>query len=270
MTRYIKKFPALSKFILALVLIALALVLSVIINRGVVKQYFPFTAPILLVFVTHFLYKTEKKSLKTIGLNINLRNLSFLPLGLFIGAFAFLGARIARALYAGETIELSLNFDYKTAISALYFILPQVATEELIFRGYLFKKTIAISNVVTANVVFSFLFTLIHVLDSDVLNNLGMVIMLAISILVGHLLFATGFLKSRTLFFPIGLHLGNNWATRHLISGNENESIFLITDLVMFDSWLPFLMMLILFNGFYLLITYIMWKWNKLKRLVNF
>jgi len=30
---------------------------------------------------------------------------------------------------------------------------------------------------------------------------------------LGHLLYATALLKSKTLYFPIGLHLGNNWAS---------------------------------------------------------
>ena len=248
----------------------MALLLSVIFNRGVVKQYFPFTAPILLVVATYILYKTEKKSLKAVGLNLRPRNISFLLLGLFVGALAFLGARLTRALYVGEFIQISPDFDYNDALIALYFILPQVATEELIFRGYLFKKTIEVSNVVIANVIFSILFTLIHVVDTDILNNLGMVVMLSVTIPVGHLLFATGLIKSKTLFFPIGLHLGNNWATRHFISSTKNESVFFIADSVMFDSWSPFLMMLDLFNGCYVLITFLIWKWDIITRRFRF
>ncbi len=106
---------------------------------------------------------------------------------------------------------------------------------------------------------------LIHALDEGVLSNMGMIIMLGVSIPVGHLLFATGLLKSKTLYFPIGLHLGNNWATRHLISSdNSGESIFFIPNTVMFDTWTPFITMLILFNGFYLLVTFLIWKWNDL------
>lgn len=270
MINYIKKYPVLSKFIFALVLMLMALLLSVIFNCGVVKQYFPFTAPILLVVATYILYKTENKSLKTIGLNLSPRNIYFLLFGLFVGALAFLGARLTRALYVGESIHISPEFDYKDALIALYFILPQVATEELIFRGYLFKKTIEVSNVVIANVIFSILFTLIHVIDTDVLNNLGMVVMLSVTIPVGHLLFATGLIKSKTLFFPIGLHLGNNWATRHFISSGKNESVFFITDSVMFDSWSPFLMMLVLFNSFYVLIAFLIWKWDVILRRFHF
>ncbi|WP_338733200.1 CPBP family intramembrane glutamic endopeptidase [Mangrovimonas cancribranchiae] len=265
MKRLLAQYPNVSRIILATLLFAVVLVLSIIFNKGVVKQYFPYTAPILLFLATWFFYKGEGKTLKAIGLNFSLRNLLCLPLGILIGAFAFFGAKYLRAVLVGETFELSLSIDYSTILYAFYFILPQVATEELLFRGYLFKKTIEIFNVVVANVIFSILFMLIHVLDEGVLNNMGMIVMLGISIPVGHLLFATGLLKCKTLYFPIGLHLGNNWATRHLISsGNSGESIFFIPNTVVFDTWTPFIAMLILFNGFYLLVTFLIWKWNDL------
>jgi membrane protease YdiL (CAAX protease family) len=265
MKTVIKNYPNASSFVLAIILFVIALIFSLFINVGAVKQYFPYTAPLLLFVATWFLYKREGKTLKTIGLNFSLRNLLFLPLGILIGAFAFFGAKYLRTIWVGETFELSVSIDYSTLLYAFYFILPQVATEELLFRGYLFKKTIEVSNMVISNVIFSILFMLIHVLDEGVLSNVGMIIMLGVSIPVGHLLFATGLLKSKTLYFPIGLHLGNNWATRHLISSdNSGESIFFISNSVMFDAWMPFIAMLILFNGFYLLATLIIWKWDKI------
>ena len=118
--------------------------------------------------------------------------------------------------------------------------------------------------------IFSILFMLIHVLDENVLSNKGMIIMLAITIPVGHLLFATALLKSKTLFFPIGIHLGNNWATRHLItSGNSGDSILYIPEVVTFYTWTPFLMSIAIFNGVFLLVTLLMWKWDKIQGLLK-
>jgi hypothetical protein len=54
-----------------------------------------------LGIATWLLYKTDKKSLGAIGLNLSLKKLFFLPLGLLIGAIALLGAKYARALYGG-------------------------------------------------------------------------------------------------------------------------------------------------------------------------
>lgn len=255
-----------SRFVLALVLFALVLFISGLTNKGFIKEYIPYVSPVLLFVVTWLLYKTEGKTLASIGLNFSLKNLSFLPLGVGIGMMALFGATYLKALYLGENFEVASSIDYETLWLAFYFILPQVATEEFLFRGYLFKKTIEASNVIVANIIFSILFMLIHVLDENVLQQRGLIILLVVSIPVGHLLFATALLKSKTLWFPIGLHLGNNWATRHLISNtNDSNSIFYLTDVNSFETWTSFIMFLVIFNGFFLLVTYVIWKWDVLK-----
>ena len=120
-------------------------------------------------------------------------------------------------------------------------------------------------NVVVANLIFSILFMLIHVLDENVINNIGMIVFLTITIPIGHLLFATALLKSTTLFFSIGIHLGNNWATHHLISNsNSGDSFLYISNIARFDTWTPFLMTIFIFNGFFLLMTLVIWKWDKI------
>ncbi len=263
MKTLIQKFPIAYGYILAVLLFGLALFISVLINKGVIKEYFPYTSAICLLIATWILFKIDNKSLSDIGLNFKTKNLIFLPLGILIGAAAFLIAKYLRALYIGETFEISTAINYKNILYAFYAILPTVAVEEFIFRGYLFKKTIEISSVLKANIIFSILFASIHVFDSGVMNNLPMFILLAVSIPVGHLLYATALLKSKSLFFPIGIHLGNNWATRHLITNtNDGESFLYILNNARFDTWPSFITFIILWNGFFLFVTYIIWKWN--------
>ena len=264
MKTLLKNYPTGSRFVLAIILFAVALFLSGLINIGDIKDYFPYASPILLGIATWLLYKTDNKSLQEIGLNLSLKNISFLPLGILIGAMAFLAAKFARALYAGESFAISESVNYSTILYALYIILPTVVVEEFLFRGYLFKKTIDKSNVIIANIIFSILFMLIHVFDENVINNRGMMIFLIISIPVGHLLFATALLKSKTLFFPIGLHLGNNWATRHLITNSDNGDSFLYTiNNASFETWPAFIGYILIFNGVFLFVTFLIWKWDK-------
>ncbi len=258
------KYPVFFRFIGAIMLFTLALIVSGFIDRPILKRYFPFTSVILLLLVTTLLFRWDNKSLKAIGLNISYRNLSFLPLGILIGAFAFMIAKYFRGLYTGESFELTTAaIDYKVLLYGFYTILPTVVIEELLFRGYVFKKTVEVSNVVIANVIFGVVFMLVHVLDREIIQNKAMVLFLMITIPVGHLLFATALLKSRTLFFPIGIHLGNNWATRHLISNTNNgDSIFYIPENAPIDTWTDFFIVLFIFNAFFLFITYFIWKWN--------
>ena len=263
MKTLLKKYPTILRFVLAIILFGLALVLSGVINKGAIKVYFPYASATLLCIATWLLYKIDKKSLREIGLNFSLRNISFLPLGVFIGAMIFLAAKYARALYTGESFAISETINYSSILYAVYIILPTVAVEEFLFRGYLFKKTIEKSNVIIANIIFSILFMLIHVFDENAMNNKGLIIFLIISIPVGHLLFATALLKSKTLLFPIGLHLGNNWATQHLIpDSNTGDSFLYITNNTTFETWTAFIGFILIFNGVFLFATFLIWKWN--------
>ncbi len=96
-------------------------------------------------------------------------------------------------------------------------MLPTVILEELAFRGICFKKTVEISNVTTANIIFATLFILSHWINLGAFGNPVLMTILLITGL-GHLLYATAFLKSKTLYFPIGLHLGNNWVSLFVFS----------------------------------------------------
>ncbi len=270
MKTFIRKHPNIYRYSLALLLFGSALFLSGLINKGLIKQYFPFASVILLTTATWFLYKTDKKSINDIGLNFKLRNLAFLPLGVIIGAIAFLVAKYLRIIYSGETFNITDHVNYSNVIYGMYIILPTVAVEELLFRGYLLKKTIELSSVVKANIIFSILFTLVHVFDDGALKKLPVFVFLSITIPVGHLLFATALLKTKTLFFPIGIHLGNNWATRHLITTiNNGDSFFYITNNGTFETWTSFILFILLWNSFFLLVTLIIWKWDKIS-LFNF
>lgn len=263
MKKIFNTYPNLTSYLLAMLLFGIALITSTLINKGILKSYFPFSAVILLTIATWFLYKRENSTLNKIGLNFNFKNWLLIPLGILIGAGAFLLAKYLRALCLGETINLSTEIDTKTILIAFYLILPTVAVEELLFRGYLYKKTTELSSVTKANIIFSLLFMSIHVLDSNVLQNPGMIVLLVISIPVGHLMYATAFLKSKSILLPIGIHLGNNWATRHLINTDlSSDSIFHISNNASFDTWSSFISFVLLWNLLFLLVTFIIWKFD--------
>ncbi len=263
------KYPVSSRYVLIIMLYGLALFCSGLIDTPFLKQYFPFTSVILLIIATWILYRVDNKSLKAIGLDISFRNVSFLPLGIIIGAIAFLLVKLCRGLISGETLALtSVDLNLSSILLGFYLLLPSVAVEEFLFRGYAFKKTIEVTNVTIANIIFATIFMLIHVLDREVLKNKGMIVFFLFTIPIGHLLFSTALLKSKTLFFPIGIHLGNNWATQHLISNyNNGNSIFYIPEVARFDAWMPFISVMIVWNVFYLFVIFLIWKWDTILKL---
>lgn len=262
MKQIIHRFPFWSRILLALVLGCVSLFLSgTIYGLGPIKPYFPFVAEVLLILATWLLYCTDGQNLSALGLHPSLRNIGYLFGGLALGAATLMAATWLRTLYTGEVWHLSPYIDTKAIIKGLYYILPTVIVQELMFRGYLFTKTISRYGVVWANVLFSIIFMLVHVVDRDVLQNPVQVVVLAITIPVGHLWFAAALLRSKTLFFPIGLHWGNNWAVQYLAGmKGDPASVFHLTDQKVFTTWTPFIIVLIIFNIFFLLVTWAIWK----------
>ena len=237
------------------------MVLTGFAEKLVPKKIFPFSSLLLIIFATWILYKSENKTLSELGFNFRIRNIAFIFSGFLIGLFAFTFATYLRSLHSGAEFHINWDANWKLMLLGIYYLLPMVAVEEFLFRGYLFKKTISISSVLIANTVFAIIFMLIHVVDESVLQSPGRIVMLVIAIPVGHLLFATALLKSKTIFFPIGIHLGNNWATQHFLVGGQKEAaLFYTSNNPNYDTWTPFLISLSIFNGFLLLVTYLIWK----------
>ena len=260
MKRLFLRFPTAARFLLAILLGVSALVLTGLIHKVLP---IPFIDVTLLAIATWILSRTDGKSLRALGLNVTVKHFFFLILGLVIGVVALGLETLLRTIYTREHWNINSSVNQLALWKTLYFLLPSVVVQELMFRGYLFTKTIEVTNLVTANVIFSILFMLVHVLDKDALHNTGQLVFLAVSIPVGHLLYATALLNSKTLYFPIGLHWGNNWASFCLIGYGKNENvIFPITNQQVFTSWIPFVVMLLIFNVFFLLVTLVIWKWN--------
>lgn len=256
------RFPFLSSVTLAFVLGIAAIVLSGLVYSLVpIKPYFPFVAEGLLAGATWILYRSDGQTLSALGLPLSLRNGCFLFLGLFIGVMALLTVTGLRTLYTGEAWQFSSHVDAAALAKSLYYTLPTVMVQELMFRGYLFTKTIHRYGVVRANVVFALLFMLVHVLDSDVLKNPAQIIVLVVTIPVGHLWFATALLRSKTILFPIGLHWGNNWAVSHLFGVADNkQTFFYLSNQKVLNTWPAFIAVLLIFNVFFLLVTWLTWK----------
>ncbi len=83
--------------------------------------------------------------------------------------------------------------------------------EELAFRGYILQRLAQAWGLPAAVVVSSLIFAMVHVLNPNV-QPLAMV-----SLFVAGLLLACAYLVSRSLWLPIGLHIGWNLAEMHLL-----------------------------------------------------
>ena len=172
---------------------------------------------IAILFITWEAYKKEGKNLSELGLNVNAKNIGFAILGLVLGGLFIIPLVYIIAFIKGYPVVFNSTFNGSYVISGLWLLLPTVMLEELAFRGICFKKTVEISSVAKANLIFATLFILSHWINLGAFGNpLAMTILLITGL--GHILYATAFLKSKTMYFPIGIHLGNNWVNLFVFS----------------------------------------------------
>ena len=173
---------------------------------------------IAILLITWQAYKKEGKNFSELGLNPRLQNFGFGLLGLLIGGIFVIPLVYTIAFIKGYPVVFNQTFNGAYVLSGLWLLFPTVMLEELAFRGICFKKTVEISSVTTANIIFATLFILSHWINLGAFGNPVLMTVLLITGL-GHILYATAFLKSKTLYFPIGLHLGNNWVSLFVFSG---------------------------------------------------
>lgn len=172
----------------------------------------------VIVLITLKAYKREGKSLSELGLGLTSRHLKLFFSGLLLGGVFIIPLVYAVAWIKGYPVIFNPGFDPQYVISGLWLLAPTVILEELAFRGKCFKDSVELIGVKKANIVFASVFIISHWLNMNAFGNIPQMTVLLITGL-GHFLYAAALLRSKSLYFPIGIHLGNNWATLFVFNG---------------------------------------------------
>lgn len=208
-------------------LLGIAIVFAVFFIIPIVASMLPldqlsrnFLVVALLLLLSFLLYKKEGSNLSRLGINFQSRNLFQFPAGLLLGIVFFCGLLFFQSLYNGMSISLNPDASYPFILYGFLLALPGVLMEELIFRGYCLQKSVQAAGFARANIFLAFFFVVWHWIAFNAWGNYGQMLSL-VTTAFGHLLFAVAITRSKTLFLPIGIHLGNNWASRNLFSFKE-------------------------------------------------
>lgn len=172
----------------------------------------------VILLITYLAFRREGKNLSELGLNLTLRHLSFAFAGLLLGGLFIIPLVYTVTWIKGYPVVFNQEFDVPYIFSGLWLLAPTVILEELVFRGICFTKTVNLAGVKRANVIFASAFIVSHWLNMGDFGNLPQMTVLLITG-VCHLLYAAALLKSRTLYFSTGIHLGNNWVTYFVFNG---------------------------------------------------
>lgn len=179
----------------------------------------------VLIFITWKIYRKEGKDLSELGLNFKLRNVGLGLGGFFLGGLFIIPLVYLIAFIQGNPVIFNQAFNGNYVLSGLWLLFPTVLLEELAFRGICYQKTVLLSGAVKANIIFAGIFILSHWINAASFGDpIAMTILLITGL--GHVLYATAFLRSKTLYFPIGIHLGGNWVTYFVFSNyNVNDPV---------------------------------------------
>ena len=171
--------------------------------------------PLLLVALT-FVFDRNAVT------NYGLRLLPYVSLGVLGGLAMYLVRALAMMAIFGVPLELRRP--------PLGMLVSSVIVEELLFRGYAFKTLVDTRGMKLAMVVFAIAFGIYHWVQWNLWNQPVAMVLILISTGLAHVFFALAFLRSGSLWLPIGLHLGWNASEQALrLSGLARTTATFLT-----------------------------------------
>jgi len=152
----------------------------------------------------------DKRSFASLGLTINKKGLLEFLAGLFITFLQF-GLIFALMVWQGwiqlEGTLFQSTPGWQVFLSMLYVVIVFSLVgwnEELLLRGYHLQTLASGTNLAFGIILSSMIFSLLHI------NNPGSSMASLVGILLAGLFMAFGYLRTRRLWLPIGLHIGWN------------------------------------------------------------
>lgn len=172
---------------------------------------------IILLVSWLLLHLLDKSSLFVLGIELNFSRLKLFLLCFFITALLCGLVNFFEIFLSGSELQLN-KLGFQAVLNGLWWDFKSVVTEELVFRGalfYLLYKKVSSSVAIYATMIS---FGVYHWFSFDLWGQiLPMIVVFIGTALMGYA-FAMSFVKSKTIFAPIGLHLGWNFTLNTIFS----------------------------------------------------
>lgn len=156
------------------------------------------------------LFLIERKNLSVLGWQLSKKRLLQFFAGLIIAITLASIFHLVRSWLTGVSWKKNINYQFIDFTTALWWMLKSVVYEELIFRGALFY--IALKRLgVTKGLWFSAIaFGIYHWFSYGAFGQPVQMIFIFFITAAAGWMYAYAFLKTNSLYLPIGLHLGWN------------------------------------------------------------
>lgn len=170
---------------------------------------FPVLIAAVLLGVTWAALRTEGASLRALGLALTPRRAVEFGAGFAVASALFIVVALVRAASVGADWTFDPDAGLRAALVGIPTAFILMFSEELLFRGYAFRKAEALWGAPVALTASALLFGAYHVVGSGYWG-VGAFFLFAMPAL-GGFVFGAAALRTGGLALPLGLHLGGNW-----------------------------------------------------------
>lgn len=152
-----------------------------------------------------------KSDLNVLGLTPTIKRLKIFLIFLLIMSLASASSYGIRMWIADERWHWNPEIKLSTVWAGIWWNIKSVLFEELIFRGALFYLLLQRLGWKWAIAISSLAFGIYHWFSQELFGNLPQMAMIGTMSAIMGAVYAFGYLKTGTLWAPIGMHLGWNW-----------------------------------------------------------
>lgn len=156
------------------------------------------------------LWLLEKKNLSTLGLSSTKDRIIDFAFGLLSASACCLIYYLSTAYLSDNSWQFNKEFTLQMMGSSLWWVFKSVAFEELIFRGAALYILIQRTGVNIACLISAVAFGIYHWFSFGVLGNPIAMVYVFVMTGVWGLMYAFTFIKTKSMYLPLALHLGWN------------------------------------------------------------
>lgn len=220
----------------------------------------------LEILLSYFLLRHFGYSLdQALGLKINTRRVTLFILGLIVPLLYYILYKFTVACVTGNPYYYNSVYRLHDFVSALAYIARGVLTEELLFRGAILYLLIIRIGSTRAVLLSSAAFGVYHWFSFQVFGNPAQMLVVFFMTATCGYVFAVAYNRTRSVYLPVALHLGNNIAVSILFSEDRRIGGQMLlktfeTDPVIPPTYIGLPLLLLHFTGFQLLIWWLLMK----------
>ena len=170
----------------------------------------------LVLAATALALRLDGDALRDLGLTPTRRRLYEFSIGLALGIGSFAALALVRGLTVGASWSFASREAVPAAVAGIGIAFVLMFPEELMFRGYAFRRLLQVFGTWPTILISSALFGLYHLVGTQ-MWGMGLFFRGAMPAL-GGVVFGWAAVRTRGLALPIGLHLGGNWVQASVLS----------------------------------------------------